>query len=718
MRGSAERSVAAPGPGLAARAGARLLRRARRALLPAARGSQRAPRGAPLERPHALGKLPRERPHPPQLAAGADAAAPPRLRRRARSRAPDRDEPFAALLAHRRRARAGLRRAPQASCATTAIATCWCSIAMRPSRVYRRHAIASALIALLRRAAAATRARCTCRSRSPQRRSPRRRSCLRAGAGAAGTRRSGTGAQVNPYAYTRRRAARRRTSPLSRIAAEFGTPCYVYSRAALTDAYRELRRRVRGRAITSSATRSRRTPTSRCSICSPGSAAASTSSRAASSQRVLAAGGDPAQGRVFRRRQVGGGDPRRARGRHPVLQRRIRKRARAHRPHRRRARQARAGQPARQPGRRRRHPPLHRHRAQAEQVRHRRTPMRSRCTHGRAALRNVRDRGHRLPHRLAADRDRADRRSARQDRRAGRAARRARASSSSTSTSAAAWASATRTRRRPRSTTMRARSRARSRTRGTSSCSSRAGCSRATRAAAHARRVPEARRRAQFRDRRRRDERPHAARAVRRVARGAAGARRRRDRRPTTSSGPVCETGDFLARDRRLAAREGDLLADHVGGRIRHEHGSNYNTRPRAAEVMVDGDAMHVDPRARRSERSHRARATAAFVKVNASNGRTCDESLHASSCARTRSLVHLFTRSRAFEVLQQTHNTIFHRQTRLDKGVAFFLSCSIELAHHARFFRNFFGRTMEETLHTTFEKSCDGSAKQSTSRT
>jgi hypothetical protein len=47
-----------------------------------------------------------------------------------------------------------------------------------------------------------------------------------------------------------------------------------------------------------------------------------------------------------------------------------------------------------------------------------------------------------------------------------------------------------------------------------------------------------------------------------------------------------------------------------------------------------------------------------------------------------------------------------------LDKGVAFFLSCSIELPHHARFFRNFFGRTMEEMRNTTFEKSCDGSAE------
>lgn len=58
--------------------------------------------------------------------------------------------------------------------------------------------------------------------------------------------------------------------------------------------------------------------------------------------------------------------------------------------------------------------------------------------------------------------------------------------------------------------------------------------------------------------------------------------------------GPVCETGDFLARARRIAAREGDLLAVMSAGAYGMSMASNYNTRPRAAEVMVDGGTVHV----------------------------------------------------------------------------------------------------------------------------
>jgi diaminopimelate decarboxylase len=58
--------------------------------------------------------------------------------------------------------------------------------------------------------------------------------------------------------------------------------------------------------------------------------------------------------------------------------------------------------------------------------------------------------------------------------------------------------------------------------------------------------------------------------------------------------GPVCETGDFIARERRFAAREGSLLAVMSAGAYAMSMASNYNTRPRAAEVMVDGDAIHV----------------------------------------------------------------------------------------------------------------------------
>jgi len=58
--------------------------------------------------------------------------------------------------------------------------------------------------------------------------------------------------------------------------------------------------------------------------------------------------------------------------------------------------------------------------------------------------------------------------------------------------------------------------------------------------------------------------------------------------------GPVCETGDFLGRQRELALAEGDLLAVRSAGAYGFSMSSNYNTRPRAAEIMVDGDCLHV----------------------------------------------------------------------------------------------------------------------------
>ena len=58
--------------------------------------------------------------------------------------------------------------------------------------------------------------------------------------------------------------------------------------------------------------------------------------------------------------------------------------------------------------------------------------------------------------------------------------------------------------------------------------------------------------------------------------------------------GPVCESGDFLARGRSLALREGDLLAIMSAGAYGMSMSSNYNTRPRAAEVMIDGAALHL----------------------------------------------------------------------------------------------------------------------------
>lgn len=54
--------------------------------------------------------------------------------------------------------------------------------------------------------------------------------------------------------------------------------------------------------------------------------------------------------------------------------------------------------------------------------------------------------------------------------------------------------------------------------------------------------------------------------------------------------GPVCETGDFIAKDRDLALKEGDLLAMKSSGAYGFVMSSNYNTRGRAAEIVVDGE--------------------------------------------------------------------------------------------------------------------------------
>ena len=58
--------------------------------------------------------------------------------------------------------------------------------------------------------------------------------------------------------------------------------------------------------------------------------------------------------------------------------------------------------------------------------------------------------------------------------------------------------------------------------------------------------------------------------------------------------GPVCESGDFLGHDRKLALAQGDLLAILSAGAYGMSMSSNYNTRPRAAEVMVDGSQCHL----------------------------------------------------------------------------------------------------------------------------
>ncbi|HHW76578.1 MAG TPA: diaminopimelate decarboxylase [Xanthomonadaceae bacterium] len=58
--------------------------------------------------------------------------------------------------------------------------------------------------------------------------------------------------------------------------------------------------------------------------------------------------------------------------------------------------------------------------------------------------------------------------------------------------------------------------------------------------------------------------------------------------------GPICETGDFLGRDRELRIEPGDLLAVRSAGAYGFSMSSNYNSRPRAAEIMVDGDRFQV----------------------------------------------------------------------------------------------------------------------------
>ena len=66
--------------------------------------------------------------------------------------------------------------------------------------------------------------------------------------------------------------------------------------------------------------------------------------------------------------------------------------------------------------------------------------------------------------------------------------------------------------------------------------------------------------------------------------------------------GPVCESSDFLARDRTLRLAPGDLLALRTAGAYGFSMASNYNGRPRPPELMVDGDRVHV---VRRRETCH-----------------------------------------------------------------------------------------------------------------
>ncbi|MGK0272353.1 MAG: diaminopimelate decarboxylase [Cocleimonas sp.] len=58
--------------------------------------------------------------------------------------------------------------------------------------------------------------------------------------------------------------------------------------------------------------------------------------------------------------------------------------------------------------------------------------------------------------------------------------------------------------------------------------------------------------------------------------------------------GPICETGDFLGKDRKLSLKQNDLLAIRSAGAYGFVMSSNYNTRPRAPEILVDGDKATV----------------------------------------------------------------------------------------------------------------------------
>jgi diaminopimelate decarboxylase len=58
--------------------------------------------------------------------------------------------------------------------------------------------------------------------------------------------------------------------------------------------------------------------------------------------------------------------------------------------------------------------------------------------------------------------------------------------------------------------------------------------------------------------------------------------------------GPICETGDFLGKNRDLQVAEGDFLAIRSSGAYGFTMSSNYNSRVRAIELMIDGDAIHV----------------------------------------------------------------------------------------------------------------------------
>ena len=188
---------------------------------------------------------------------------------------------------------------------------------------------------------------------------------------------------------------------LEEIARRFGTPCYVYSRAAIERQFRAFADALAGRPslVAYSVKANSNLAVLRLmarlgagfDIVSGGELA-----------RVLAAGGDPAQGGVLGRRQERGRD--RARRCAPACSASTwnrRPSSSASSRIARRARQARAGRVPRQPRRRREDAPVHLHRPEGKQVRHRLRRCRAPLPGRRAAAGIARHR-HRLPHRLAS----------------------------------------------------------------------------------------------------------------------------------------------------------------------------------------------------------------------------------------------------------------------------------------------------------------------------
>ena len=104
--------------------------------------------------------------------------------------------------------------------------------------------------------------------------------------------------------------------------------------------------------------------------------------------------------------------------------------------------------------------------------------------------------------------------------------------------------------------------------------------------------------------------------SLRCLARRRGGATARRPLRRWQIVGPVCESADFLAHDRDLALEAGDLLAVRSAGAYAFAMSSNYNSRPRACEVVVDGLDRRISPVARDDHGALRARILAPLTSA------------------------------------------------------------------------------------------------------